>query len=665
MRPRARQLVVASLVFLTLWVGVGLAISGGVGVSGTVTIESANGPTVDVVTNGGELLLDGPDGSDTVVVEHDNGKMTLSSSGATQATVDTTELEGTTSRVTAIDATAADLTLDPADKAAVTVGGSMSSITFEDATVDDGVSQVTYVSSSTATLTLRSLPTSTKLIAVDATTGTVLSQTTTDASGVGTFSGLDSGTHDVLVRTTTAPGVIGGSPSGGEIVTSTPVALSLNVSDGDFGRSHGDSVSVEFRDAANDSVIGTDSVTSAGVATVETGQVDGGLNRWYAVVSDSYGNSIQTQTFEYNAPSELRVFDETSPTQLVSDNTSVRVRFFVEGDDRVIQRTTSDGTISLENLPVDQRFVVTVRENSSKFTYRRIIVDSLIEQQEVYLLNKSEPSSDILFRLDDPTGEFEPTSTTLYIEKPITKDFDGDGTNETQYRTIAGDVFGASAQFPVTLRNDARYRLRVESGDSSRMLGSYSVSGDAVEPLQIQRVDLRADPDPGFSLTASLEGEPPAQRVAVRFRDLNSSATVEYRIVNATSGAVVVNNTTRTASSFADIHQVSTQADKQASFRVDYQVSRPTGTISGETFAGQIGGIAHRFPGGSRILKWTSWVAILSSMGLMVIVNTRIAPIVGVGMATLLTMMGTITISTVLLGVGGAIAVLVIIGGQS
>ena len=152
--------------------------------------------------------------------------------------------------------------------------------------------------------------------------------------------------------------------------------------------------------------------------------------------------------------------------------------------------------------------------------------------------------------------------------------------------------------------------------------------------------------------------------MAVRFDDLNGSATVEYRVVNASSGDVIVNNTTRTAATWADIHPVSTNPEQQAAYRVDYSVTRGGQTTTGQTFAGQIGGIAHRFPGGDRILQWASWVAILASMGLMVIVNTRVAPIVGVGMATLLTMLGTISISSILLGVGGGIAVLVIIGGS-
>jgi len=112
MRPRASTLVVASLLFLTIWIGVGLAISGGVGVSGTVTIDASDGPTVDVVTNGGELRLDGPDGPNTVDVEHDSGNITLESTGQTTASVNTNELgPGRYSTVRNIDTQSTNLTI--------------------------------------------------------------------------------------------------------------------------------------------------------------------------------------------------------------------------------------------------------------------------------------------------------------------------------------------------------------------------------------------------------------------------------------------------------------------------------------------------------------------------------------------------------------------------
>ena len=148
MERRVRTLAVALLALVAL-AGVGLAITGGVGVSGTVTIDAPSGPSVDVVTNGGELLLDGPAGPNTVEVTHDNGEVVFESTGSTQATVDTTEITGDYTRVTGIDASN-DLTITPEDKPGVTVAGGTDSVEFSSMAVDDGTRDFSYSASSSA-----------------------------------------------------------------------------------------------------------------------------------------------------------------------------------------------------------------------------------------------------------------------------------------------------------------------------------------------------------------------------------------------------------------------------------------------------------------------------------------------------------------------------------
>jgi hypothetical protein len=663
MRPPVFGLAAVLIAFALVWSGVGLAISGGVGVGGTVTLDATNGPQIDVQTGGGELVLDGPDGPGAVDVIHDNGEATFSSTGSTGATVATSDLEGTETTVKSISAQANDLTVDPADKPAVTVGGEMTQISFRSMALDDSTEDFVYTSSGAASVTVNGLAPSETVVA-SASSGQTLDTETTDASGTATFSVPSGSSQTVYLVTTSAPVIndTSATPAGGEIVSETPVDLNVNVTDEDFGAIQDDSVEVTFYNASGGE-IGTDTLSSNGTASVEASP-DGGLNEWYATAEDGFGDSDTSSTFSYNAPDELRVYKETQPSQLIDNDTTLRVRFFVDGESEVIERETSDGTVSLTGLPVDERFVVTVRENRSQFTYRRIIIDSLIEQQSAYLLNRSEPNSEVLFQLDDPTGEFEPQETTLYVEKPINKDFDGDGTNETRYETMAGDVFGASAQFPMTLQNDARYRLRVESeSGSSRILGFYSVSGDAVERLQIQRVTLEGDADAGASISATLEGTGPNRQLAVRYRDLaEDTERVEYRVINATDDSVIVQNTTRTADTFADIYPISNVSD-DASYEVEYEIERAGNVTTGSVYAGNIGGIANRFPGGDRILKWMSWVTIVATMGLLVITNTRVAPIGGTGMAALLTIMGFVTIPGPVLGIAGAISVLVIVGG--
>jgi len=667
MRPRARTLAVALLTLVAL-AGVGLALTGGVGVDGTVPINDDSGPKVIVDTGGGEMLLDGPSSEGSVEIVHDNGEATFSGPAGSNVRVDSADLTGTWTRTDSIDTNGGALTVDPADKPAATVDRSITALEFRAAAIDDGMSDAIVTGS--GELTLRELEVSTDIVAVDA-SGTVVDQTTTDSSGTANIMFSSGGTTEISLVTSESPVLdeAGASPQGGETVSEAPVELSINLSDADFDTIQGDSVDVSFYDRADDSEIGTDTLAANGTATAEFSEPEGGENSWYAVATDSYGNEITTQTFTFNAPSEMRIFSETEPDQLISQDVSIRVRFFIgEGEETVVEREATGGTVSLEGLPVDQQFIATVRTNdTSEFTYRRIVVDSLIETQDVYLLNRSEPNSEIIYQLDDPTGEFPPEDTVLYVEKPITKDFDGDGTNETRYETIAGDVFGASAQFPVVLQQDTRYRLRVESDSgSSRILGAYSVTGDAVEPLQIQRVQLQDDADAGASLSAVIEGEGANRQLAVRYQDLEGETTVvEYRVVNELTGEVYVENTTREAQEFADLYSVPANASQEISYGVEYTIERSSSSSSGTVYAGELPGIADRFNIGENVQLVLSILAVLSTMGLVVLVNPVLAPLAGTGMATILNIIGLFAVPNPVIGVAGAISVLVIVGGGS
>jgi hypothetical protein len=127
-------------------------------------------------------------------------------------------------------------------------------------------------------------------------------------------------------------------------------------------------------------------------------------------------------------------------------------------------------------------------------------------------------------------------------------------------------------------------------------------------------------------------------------------------------GSVVVPNTTVTAQQFADIYSVT--SNESARFTVEYTIRRDSGTRSGEFYAGGVPGVAGRFPIDAQVLSIISWIVILATMGLLVIVDTRLAPMGGVGVASALTIMGTVAIPAALLGVAGVVAALVLFGGS-
>jgi hypothetical protein len=454
-------------------------------------------------------------------------------------------------------------------------------------------------------------------------------------------------------------------------LSSASVDFTIDVSDQEFGTVQGDTVTAKLQlqepGSSTWTDSGTNSTTSNGTVTVSASPGVGGEWQYRWVLTDSHGASTTTSSRTVNVPAELRIYRETNPPQLVNDSVQLRVRFYGLSSDQVITRYASDGTVDLAGLPVDERFVVTVSDNQTdRWTYRRIVIDSIYEQSEVYLLNESQPHSQILFQLDDPTGQFPPDETLLYIERPLTYDFDGDGTNETQYRVIAGDTFGSTAQFPVILQTDERYRIRVETvdGSSSRILGAYSVYGDATEPLQIKRVEPSGDSAPGAAVYGGISESSGTEYVAVRYIDDNESTTqVKYRILYQ-NGTVWIANTTRTADTFADLYPIPANTSTTASYKVEWWITRGGQTTSGTFQVGKIGSIAGRFNMDPQVLSIASWLAILSTMGLLVIVDHKLAPIGGSGMATALTMIGTVAIPLPLLGVAGAVSVLVLFGGQ-
>jgi len=169
------------------------------------------------------------------------------------------------------------------------------------------------------------------------------------------------------------------------------------------------------------------------------------------------------------APSELEVRNEANPDELIDGNVTLTARLFAGGD-TVVERQVTDGTVSLEGVPLDEELVVTVREENADFTYRRILLESAVQTSEIYLLPTTEPSAEVRFQLRDDTGRFEGPDTRLFVEKPITRN------NETEYRVITGDRVGADGEFPTILVDSQRYRIRVENdAGEQRVLGAYTV----------------------------------------------------------------------------------------------------------------------------------------------------------------------------------------------
>lgn len=373
-------------------------------------------------------------------------------------------------------------------------------------------------------------------------------------------------------------------------------------------------------------------------------------------------------------PSELFVFNEERPGQLVDDAT-LRVRVF--GSDQVFQREVTDGTMDLTGIPSDERLTITVDEQEH-FAYRRITIPSATEQAEVYLLNttNNDAATPIQFEINDKTaGEFPPGETRFLVEKPITKDFDGDGTEETQYQVISGDTVGSSRDFPVTLSRDERYRLRVQNADGdSRLLGSYVVRGRDAPTITIGRVTIGSGEGAGYVadlqvLRKDTDGDGVDEEfIRVVYRDEDArTEQLRYDVTDRSTNSTVLSDaidgpigthtqTVKVADSETDTtYKLDWEADRQ-------QDDGTLATISGERYAGSIPGIAEQLPIDPRWLSLVGFVSIVAVAGLIVIVDSGLAALITTGWASLITAMGVVSIPLPALGLAGVVAVIAVVG---
>jgi len=320
-----------------------------------------------------------------------------------------------------------------------------------------------------------------------------LSPTTFLIGGMGDIDG-DSFTQQPTVDNSTA------GPSGGVRVTSSPVTLEIDINDTEI--SAGDTVTVEFIN--NGQTVGTDTLTTNRTASVSTSTIQAGTNEWYVKASD-VGNSQRSQNFTFKAPNEIQVRNASAPGQLVTGTSNeITVRFFDTGKD-VIKKNTTTGTLSMTGLPVapEGGYVVSVKDGSA-FNDRRVIIDSLFRQQTVYLLPSGASSSEVEFEIDDRTGNFK--QPKLFIERPFSRDFDGDGANETRYDRAFADDFDAAGSITAVLENEVRYRLRLRNADGDeRVLGSITPTRARVVTLTVGELEFnpRQPQDRTFNATAS------------------------------------------------------------------------------------------------------------------------------------------------------------------
>lgn len=306
------------------------------------------------------------------------------------------------------------------------------------------------------------------------------------------------------------------------------------------------------------------------------------------------------------APEALTIRDETTGEIINDTEAEVEVRFFVGGEDQVITRSTTTGEIDLGGLPVTDEFIVDA--SAEGYEDRRIIIESVYEQSDIYLLDDEEDSVLITFDMDDRTEDFPSSDTKLYVEKPI-----GHG-EESTYQVIAGDYFGAGGEYPVVLERGDRYRLTVENRDGqTRSLGAFVPETDDFITLEIGQITVSPGEDESWIIDARTIDDDGEDAAEIRFRDeIGATDKLEYKIVDRHNDSNVLHGPVEHSGPLSD-HQetIPIPEDDDTNWVVEWEVERDGDTHNGTI---PIGGVS--------ALDWPVSSTWLSAFGLFAIVGT-------------------------------------------
>jgi len=499
-----------------------------------VPVSTDDTPTIVLdAPTGAEVNLADMWAGDELDIRTSAGNITVSGDPGASAHLNVDDIEGAQTQVTEIDAGGSWINLDPADKNRVDVRGDADSLAFADIAVDDGSTdlQVSGPAGGTAELRLHGLAANEEYALYDATRSEVLGTLTTDASGTGAGQvSLPDGTHALQVRTAgsfAAPTVADPSPTGQ--ITETPDAITANVTAAAYP------ATVEFR--VDGTVADTVGITDSGTVTGNVSAVvdDLGSYDYTVTVTDAVGQTDSVAA-SFETPSTLTLREEHDASQLI-DNSTATIRFFTVDGEIAITREASDGSVSLEGLP-NAQFVAFVE--SPNHYDRTIYIESIFEQQSIFLLNSTaypRSENDAIrsrFIYEDLTGDFPRAQTTIRVERAI----DVNNDNTSDFRTVAGDYWGASNEYETILQYGSRYRITLVNQETGAeyVAGTHIPVEDLTQTIRVSGLVEEAANASGVFATAEIDTS--NQTIDVVYRDAGDateSLTVTVRDGNGTA----------------------------------------------------------------------------------------------------------------------------------
>lgn len=512
-------------------------------------------------------------------------------------------LDDTWTTLADLDVDGGQLTAVPANKPEVRVQGGATTLEWRDYAVGDGSRDLYLETSGSTSLTLTGLGGETAVALADA-NGDILSISGI-SNGEATFTTSTSG--DLYLQAAEST-IDNPSPTDGAFVDNqTTVDLSVSVDHPGFDV--GNTVTVTFYDASDDSQIGQDSLTTSGTATTTWSDALMGTNRWY-VVADDGSVSVASSTWSFDTPSELELVNEETLETINTTDTPVDVTFFAE--EEIITRSATNGTVSLDGLPHGELMIV--RTDPDGFYPRETVIRDITSQSSMYLLNESSDAVDITFTLDDPANEFS-EDTLVLVERALNVG----ANNTTQWTNIVGTEFGLTGAL-ATLQPDVRYRVVVEeaNGDNRRRLGSFTPTISEEVVLQISERSIEAEPveDEAFRWNAVYDERDQGDRILVDYNDTEQE-TSELRVLIHERGNESRQLANETFTSLGSLEATYPVDDSLASNVTAWRVTLEGTLESGGTFT--VDRVVN--PGLGISLGLPDWLRTFFAMGVTVVVG--------------------------------------------
>ncbi|WP_233509343.1 Ig-like domain-containing protein [Haloferax sp. Atlit-48N] len=432
------------------------------------------------------------------------------------------------------------------------------------------------------------------------------------------------------------------SPSDNTSLSTRDIELSANLTDSDFAFD-GDELTAEF--IVDGGVVGSETLTSNGTAsTMYT--MDGGSASWSVRVSDTYGNTVTSDNRTIRSPSTLTIRNVSTGDPITG---SAQVTAKLYSGELIFTKNTS-GTIDLTGVPVERGYIIEVTVDG--YVTRTVAIESVFEQGDVYLLPETADTVYQEMTLNDQTGDFEASSTVLYVERPIERN----GTIE--WRVVTGDYFGADSVFKTTLEQDQRYRLVIENDDGDRReLGAYIAAVNGTAPLDVGTIQWQAPKGDTYQWDAFVDDETSALRVM--YSDPEDETTDFDIVVHERGNAsnVLFESTATNLSSFQRTEPLS-QSELEQDWAVNITLERNSQMITIDEPISSAASIRTPVPIDTRWATLGGLVLLVALAAAFPSTLSRVGAVAVVSVATGITWLGWVDIPMSVIGLSGAVALL-------